>query len=605
MPVLRCGTPEPTPAELATLAQVAHPLHARQPAGPVTYVPLRIHIVRRTDGTGGVDVAAVYQSIAETNSQFVQSNTQLYVCGAPNYIDNTAWFNFNSQNEGALSSGANYDSNQINLYFVNSINRNGNSSVGGYAYVNPGPGERKVFLAGVGPLAHELGHTFGLLHTFNNNNSFNFANRELVARTNCNSAGDFICDTPADPYGLPGSTSDNCVYTGTATDAQGSLFVPDMRNVMSYWFCGSEYTPFQYAYMQANRMTSQANLTCSRPAAAAPTGLAVTSGSCLGQTRLSWRNPVSGPAAVGYFIERASGSSDFAAIAAVEVGATSYVDQSIPGFTAVQYRVKPINAAASFSNVVGLTTARMYCRAAHNTPNTCTDKPEEAFGLGSVTLRQGQTIILAHSTTSCGPSASSFPTEYARLLPSTSYSLDVKLFTFNNGYYYPQHVSVWLDLNQNGSFAEPNELLFQSTQPAVSYAATFTLPPGVANGCGALRVRTQYVSLGSITSSCAPLVYGETQDYPVLFGTALSTVSPARQPALTVLPNPAAGQATVHLSATRTKPETLYVLDRLGREIRRYTIAASATQTTVDLTGFPAGLYLLRLSSSTARLVVE
>ena len=77
-------------------------------------------------------------------------------------------------------------------------------------------------------LAHEMGHCLGLYHT--HETAFG---AELVDGSNCNGAGDLLCDTPADP-GLSGNVDDACVYTGTAMDGNGESYNPDVTNTMSY-----------------------------------------------------------------------------------------------------------------------------------------------------------------------------------------------------------------------------------------------------------------------------------------------------------------------------------------------------------------------------------
>lgn len=85
-------------------------------------------------------------------------------------------------------------------------------------------------------LAHELGHVFSLDHTFPNM-AGPVATDELVDGSNCSTAGDFICDTPADPglTAVPNRVDSLCNYTDTIyTDANGDLFQPDTRNIMSF-----------------------------------------------------------------------------------------------------------------------------------------------------------------------------------------------------------------------------------------------------------------------------------------------------------------------------------------------------------------------------------
>ncbi|MDX1409477.1 MAG: PKD domain-containing protein, partial [Saprospiraceae bacterium] len=97
-------------------------------------------------------------------------------------------------------------------------------------------------------LLHEIGHYFGLLHTHGITNSM--PTDELVDYSNCLTAGDDVCDTPAEPN-LQGLVDSNCVYTGSLVDNAGLPFDPDPYNVMSYAPkpCRTQITPNQYDRM--------------------------------------------------------------------------------------------------------------------------------------------------------------------------------------------------------------------------------------------------------------------------------------------------------------------------------------------------------------------
>ncbi len=96
-------------------------------------------------------------------------------------------------------------------------------------------------------IMHEIGHAFGLLHTFAGTNSLT---DELVDGSNCEDSGDLVCDTPADPY--PIGDFDGCSYTDNVlTDVNGDLFAPQMDNIMSYYNCEPSYfTPGQVERMK-------------------------------------------------------------------------------------------------------------------------------------------------------------------------------------------------------------------------------------------------------------------------------------------------------------------------------------------------------------------
>lgn len=84
-------------------------------------------------------------------------------------------------------------------------------------------------------LAHELGHFFGLKHTFEGSGS------ELVDGSNCTTEGDGICDTPADPYvageDLVQYVDGSCRFISPKQDTAGNYYNPDLGNIMSYYEC--------------------------------------------------------------------------------------------------------------------------------------------------------------------------------------------------------------------------------------------------------------------------------------------------------------------------------------------------------------------------------
>jgi hypothetical protein len=83
--------------------------------------------------------------------------------------------------------------------------------------------------------AHEMGHFFGLKHTFEGNGS------ELVDGSNCVTEGDGICDTPADPYiegePLEQYVDGSCRFINQKQDSDGNYYNPDLGNIMSYYEC--------------------------------------------------------------------------------------------------------------------------------------------------------------------------------------------------------------------------------------------------------------------------------------------------------------------------------------------------------------------------------
>ncbi|QMW04101.1 fibronectin type III domain-containing protein [Spirosoma foliorum] len=339
----------------------------------VTYVPIRPHIIRQSNGSGGFSLANLNKVMAMTNSYYLSNGLgiQFYFAGSsPDYIDNDDMYNsYNYQSVDA------YDArNAMNQYYVNQFAQSG---LGGFAYYpdNAIYSTRSFILneywniddMGNRLIPHELGHSFNLIHTFDNNNGTGNST-ELVTRgagANCTSDGDLICDTPADPYGMPGAYL--TYYNGcpqydpnsTARDANGYSFSPSVTNIMSYYFpCTHDFTPGQYDRMQAALALRQSHTAYTLDApptnVTAPSNLSAS----LNGTSivLTWRDNSSNE--MGYFIERStSASSGFVPIGGVAPDVTTFTDDKTVPYTQYYYRIRPSNSTTgSLSPVIPFLT---------------------------------------------------------------------------------------------------------------------------------------------------------------------------------------------------------------------------------------------------------
>ena len=120
-----------------------------------------------------------------------------------------------------------------------------------------------------------MGHYFDLLHTHDTGYG-----QECVDGSNCNEAGDGICDTPADPGLGTDNVDSTCNYTGTETDpCHDDPYEPDTTNYLSYSpkACKSNFTDGQ-------NLRAQATLVNLRPE------LAAVACGCYEVVYVDWRN---------------------------------------------------------------------------------------------------------------------------------------------------------------------------------------------------------------------------------------------------------------------------------------------------------------------------
>jgi len=99
-------------------------------------------------------------------------------------------------------------------------------------------------------LEHELGHYFGLYHTFTTT-----FGAECVDGSNCSIAGDLICDTPASYVGAFSGSPPPCIYTGTQLDPCNSdPYNPDNTNIMETLGspCRTNFSPTQASIIRGS-----------------------------------------------------------------------------------------------------------------------------------------------------------------------------------------------------------------------------------------------------------------------------------------------------------------------------------------------------------------
>jgi len=216
------------------------------------FVPIKPHIIRRSDGSGGLDYSKLVKEIDSANYFFRNAKIQFEVCDTTGYLNDTKYSTLDAPAEEEGLAGQNEVPRVINIYFVDTLLLNG-IRVCGFSYLPVGP--NRIFIDNAcvnngNTLAHELGHFFSLIHTHGSSNTQ--LTGELANGSNCSTTGDYICDTPADPnlFGKVtySQVTGKCTYTGNDVDANGDAFAPGVENIMSYSIneCIDSLTAGQY-----------------------------------------------------------------------------------------------------------------------------------------------------------------------------------------------------------------------------------------------------------------------------------------------------------------------------------------------------------------------
>lgn len=213
-----------------------------------------VHIVRDSLGNDGVSQNKITNDVATLNTVFKPICASFKVCEF-RYIDN---FRFDTLDTTkghwkALQQQFNAQ-NRINIYYVNEIKEPQDAAgFAGLGSICDTSSNGIVMKKSSGALVleHEMGHYFGLSHTFEGSGTKD----ENVNGSNCSVAGDAICDTPADPFvkGTDPSlyVDSNCKFISTLTDKNGQYYDPIVGNTMSYYpeACNCGFTHEQYMKM--------------------------------------------------------------------------------------------------------------------------------------------------------------------------------------------------------------------------------------------------------------------------------------------------------------------------------------------------------------------
>jgi len=223
------------------------------PAGEfeTVYVPLTIHVVRRSDGSGGLPEDRVQAAIEDANRHFAGAGIAFCRSGPTNFIDDDFFYeDIETIADIDLLRQTDVVEGTINCYFTEvlpglcGISSFTTSPVQGIVMLN----DCTATATDSSTFSHEIGHYFDLYHT--HEPAFGL---ECVDGSNCTSAGDLLCDTPADPL-LGFSNVSGCEYIGSARDScNNEPYAPDPANIMSYspQSCTDIFTPDQYARARA------------------------------------------------------------------------------------------------------------------------------------------------------------------------------------------------------------------------------------------------------------------------------------------------------------------------------------------------------------------
>ena len=217
----------------------------------IQYIPIKFHLVARDDGTGRVLERDLMNQMCALNEDFLEQEIQFFIYEGFNYIDRDQVYSNHQNTLFFLELQRSREA--LNIFIVEDASPISSGIGTVLGYYDSDPDRDWVVMridqvnAGNITLTHEIGHFFSLPHPHRGWDSEPWSqerfgcptpervNGRLIEKadgSNCDVAGDLICDTPADynGFGWP-----DCDYDGGACDPDGNPIDPMETNFMGYF----------------------------------------------------------------------------------------------------------------------------------------------------------------------------------------------------------------------------------------------------------------------------------------------------------------------------------------------------------------------------------
>lgn len=162
--------------------------------------------------------------------------------------------------------------------------------------------------------------------------------------------------------------------------------------------------------------------------------------------------------------------------------------------------------------------------------------------------------------------------------------------------------AVWVDINNNGTFEDIENLYYSYVggDPSYTYSFSITLPMGTPAGAYRMRVVAPWGSDGFLDTNvngfgpCGSYQYGNFDDFTLIIsGTGVAEPFNGMNEGLVLAPNPCTDVVSVTVPG-KGPMERIVIIAVDGRLMKEFVLAPPTHSTMLDLTDLAPGAYVLQ-----------
>ncbi len=172
-------------------------------------------------------------------------------------------------------------------------------------------------------------------------------------------------------------------------------------------------------------------------------------------------------------------------------------------------------------------------------------------------------------------------------------------FTLTPGYFdteYTEYFNIFLDLNQDGEFTSPTELVYSSTSgTSTALTSDFLIDESTPLGITRMRI---IMAFQNVTDACpSSSLFGEAEDYCVEISNPVNTLEQSLDNYWSINPNISNDKVTIELPQNMDN-HSISVYDLSGRLIYEKKSLLNKESMTLDLNNWSNGTYIIRLNTN-------